>query len=85
MNFFSQMLSGDAEGGVSSKRFIGFASFIMFHYAFSKRNDTEYWKYVTNEVQYNGDIFPACEALNYYKDRVILKLNSRTQWNLMWT
>ena len=29
MNFFSQMLSGDAEGGVSSKRFIGFASFIM--------------------------------------------------------
>ena len=50
---------------------MAFASFIMFHYAFCKRNDTDYWEYVTNEVQYDGNIFPACEALNYYKDKVL--------------
>ena len=29
------------------------------------------WEYVTNEIQYDGNIFPACEALNYYKDKVL--------------
>jgi hypothetical protein len=50
---------------------MSFASFVMFHYAFCKRNDTDYWKYITNDVQYDGNIFPACEGLNHYKDRVL--------------
>jgi tryptophan halogenase len=30
----------------------GFAGFVAGHYAFSKRNDTPYWRYVTQEIHY---------------------------------
>ena len=30
----------------------GFAGFVAGHYAFSKRNDTPYWRHVTQEIHY---------------------------------
>jgi tryptophan halogenase len=34
----------------------GFKSFLEIHYALSQRQDTEYWRYVTNDVDYDGNI-----------------------------
>lgn len=34
----------------------GFAGFVSSHYAFSKRTDTPYWKYVTQELHYQPDM-----------------------------
>lgn len=37
----------------------GFAQFVSAHYAFSKRTDTPYWKYVTQENDYQPSMFDA--------------------------
>ena len=45
--------------------------FIILHYAFAQRNDTEYWRYVTEEVKYDGSIFKSCEGIDWIKSAVL--------------
>lgn len=35
----------------------GFKNFVAIHYGLSQRNDTEYWRHVTNNVSYNSGLF----------------------------
>jgi len=42
----------------------GFADFIAWHYAFSMRRDTAYWRYVTEEIDYAKNHF----AMNHPED-----------------
>ncbi len=35
----------------------GFKQFVSLHYAMSQRDDTEYWKYVTNNIRYAPKIY----------------------------
>ena len=37
---------------VADREIDGFADFVAWHYAFSMRRDTEYWRYVTEEIDY---------------------------------
>ena len=38
------------------KNFKSFAHFVFYHYAFSKRNDTPYWKYMTEDYDALSDL-----------------------------
>ena len=47
----------------------GFKDFISLHYALSKRNDTPYWKHITQELQYSPEMVDWAPLLrNAYMD-----------------
>jgi flavin-dependent dehydrogenase len=48
----------------------GFADFISWHYAFSMRRDTEYWRYVTEEIDYSH----SHKDMNHPQDNIFANL-----------
>jgi tryptophan halogenase len=38
---------------IADREIDGFADFVSWHYAFSMRRDTEYWRYVTEDIDYS--------------------------------
>jgi len=56
----------------------GFSKFISMHYAYSKRTDSEYWKWATQENDYEPEMFNTLrQKINDYEN-VAGKLNSYT-------
>jgi tryptophan halogenase len=58
-----------------------FSGFISSHYAFCERDDTPYWKYVTEELTYTEQWKEKNNTWSYYSD-VIEYLMINDDWNL---
>tara|TARA_B100000073_G_scaffold65470_1_gene48471 strand:- start:807 stop:2357 length:1551 start_codon:yes stop_codon:yes gene_type:complete len=55
---------------VADREMDGFADFVSWHYAFSMRRDSEYWRYVTEEIDYYRDH----RGMNHPQDNIFSEL-----------
>jgi hypothetical protein len=53
----------------------GFKQFVSIHYALSQRNDTEYWKHVTNNVRYAPKTFDLEPEYRFNNMELMKQLN----------
>lgn len=53
----------------------GFKQFVSLHYAMSQREDTEYWKYVTNNIRYAPKIYELAAEFRKNASDTMYRLN----------
>lgn len=64
-NGYYNKLDIDSFNKVLNKQIIMFKDFIGLHYGLSKRNDTDYWKHVTNNVSYESSLFDMLATMTH--------------------
>ena len=65
-NGYYNKLDVDAFNYVLNKQIDGFKNFVAIHYGLSKRNDTEYWRHVTNNVLYSSPLADSFAQWTHY-------------------
>jgi|TARA_B100001250_G_scaffold72619_1_gene59157 tryptophan halogenase len=64
----------------SRKQFISFAHFVANHYMMTTRDDTPYWKYISEDIDYLSDM-ARDEYRAYPFDKFPLRMDQISDWN----
>ena len=70
---YNTHMSGDRCGGI--------VDYLAYHYFYSKRNDTSFWRHVTSD-RFKSNYLPTCINLSHKddKDEIIFNLKKRDGW-----